>query len=99
MIARQLWAAIERDIPDIEDQFAAGRSKPLTLAPTPYPGRRVRAGPTPELIERFQRGPLDSGHCLTRHLKPRATGEEQRQVSVSSTSSPGTSTLIHRDRW
>lgn len=70
MIAAQLWTAIERDIPDIEEQFAAGRFEAVNDWRRTHIWSQGSRWSTPELIERATGGPLDVGH-FTRHLEAR----------------------------
>jgi len=70
MIAAQLWTAIERDIPDIEDQFAAGRFEAVNDWRRTHIWSQGSRWSTPELIERATGGPLDVGN-FSRHLQAR----------------------------
>ena len=73
MIAAQLWAAIEHDHPDIDDDLAAGRFERLNA------WRRERVWSlgsrlsTPELIRHATGEALDAGY-LKRHLERRYGG-------------------------
>lgn len=73
MIAAQLWAAIEREHPDIDDDLAAGRFERLNE------WRRARIWSlgsrlsTPDLIRHATGEALDASH-LERHLERRYGG-------------------------
>ena len=70
MIAAQLWAKIEQDIPDVDDQIAAGRFDAVNEWRRERIWSQASRWSTPELITRATGEPLNAEH-FRRHLEKR----------------------------
>jgi carboxypeptidase Taq len=70
MIAAQLWAKIEQDIPDADEQIAAGRFDAVNDWRREKIWSQASRFPTPELIARATGEPLNAEH-FRRHLERR----------------------------
>lgn len=70
MIAAQLWAKIEQDIPDADEQIAAGRFDAVNDWRREKIWSQASRFPTPELIARATDEPLNAEH-FRRHLERR----------------------------
>ncbi len=70
MIAAQQWAAIEREYPDIETDFAEGRFDRVNTWRADRIWTQASRWSTPELIERATDEPLNADH-FRRHLEKR----------------------------
>jgi carboxypeptidase Taq len=70
MIAAQQWAKIEEEIPDVEEQFAAGRFDAVNEWRREKIWSQASRWSTPELIERATGEPLNAAH-FRRHLERR----------------------------
>src|SRR5690606_37160537 len=70
MIAAQLWAKIEQDIPDVDDQIAAGRFDAVNAWRRERIWSQASRWSTPELITRATGEPLNAEH-FRRHLEKR----------------------------
>ncbi|EKF42104.1 carboxypeptidase Taq [Nitratireductor indicus C115] len=70
MIAAQQWAAIEKDMPDVNAQIAAGDFEAVNAWRRDRIWSQGSRWSTPELIERATGEPLNAAHFL-RHLEAR----------------------------
>ncbi len=70
MIAAQQWAKIEEEMPDVEEQFAAGRFDAVNEWRKERIWSQASRWSTPELIERATGEPLNAAH-FRRHLEKR----------------------------
>ena len=70
MIAAQQWAKIEEEMPDVEEQFAAGRFDAVNEWRKERIWSQASRWSTPELIERATGEPLNVAH-FRRHLERR----------------------------
>ncbi|MEO3389168.1 carboxypeptidase M32 [Mesorhizobium sp. CAU 1741] len=70
MIAAQQWAAIERESPDMGDDFAQGRFDRVNQWRSDHIWSQASRWSTPELIERATGEPLNADH-FRRHLEKR----------------------------
>jgi carboxypeptidase Taq len=70
MIAAQLWAKIEDDIPDVDGEIAAGRFDAVNDWRRERIWSQASRFPTPELITRATGEPLNAEH-FRRHLEKR----------------------------
>ncbi|EKF18908.1 carboxypeptidase M32 [Nitratireductor pacificus] len=73
MIAAQQWAAIEKEIPDVEAQFAKGQFDAVNAWRNDRVWSQASLWSTPELIERATGEPLNAAH-FTAHLEARYGG-------------------------
>ena len=73
MIAAQQWAAIEREHPNVEEDFAHGRFEAVNEWRRERIWSQGARWPTPELIERATGEPLNADH-FRRHLERRYGG-------------------------
>ncbi|XHB99800.1 carboxypeptidase M32 [Nitratireductor sp. ac15] len=70
MIAAQQWAAIEKDIPDVNEQFTRGQFEAVNAWRHEKVWSQASRLSTPDLIEQATGEPLNAAH-FTRHLEKR----------------------------